>query len=182
MSIDINTGRILMAIVLAVVYWAVFRFYKRVSRRCRKKKCGCLRVKRIHKIMLPPDEGVSLRSPDKKLRWFVRRVVKLTFTQCPRCRWTELVKVDTDPISVWHLYWAKLHHRDQFELEDFTLIEAATRRLRKLYHEDGGRRGVERGDDASIDGNTTDTPPLGPTQALQDLFEELFQDDNNGQG
>src|SRR5574343_129094 len=122
-----NTSYIVGAIATVVFvtsYYFLYRAYKRIARRCRRGNCGRTDVKRVCKIILPVDElGISFKSSAGKRRWFIRRVVKLTFTVC-KCGWVELVKIDTDPISMWHAKWARRFHREQYYMEEPTLIEA----------------------------------------------------------
>jgi len=44
---------------------------------------------------------VFLRSPEGRRRWIYPARHQAAFTVC-KCGWTELVKIDTDPISLWH--------------------------------------------------------------------------------
>lgn len=155
----------LVALVAIALWWFLFRQYKRIARRCRKKDCGRTGVKRVSKILLPPGEAVSCRSPEGKLRWFIRRPVKLTFTVC-KCGWIELVKIDTDPISLWHAFWVKWFHREQYYLEDLPLIAVAQQRLRQLYL--GGKH-------VHLDPQTSDTPPLSLRSLFRDYYEELAE-------
>ncbi len=150
-----------IAVIILVVCWAIHRFYKKVARRCRKKTCGRIDVKRVCKILLPQDESISYRSPAGKWRWFIRRPVKLTFTVC-KCGWVELVKIDTDPMSVWHAKWANKFHREQYYLEDFELVDAARRKIRSLYLEHR---------QTSLDDQASDTPPL----SLYAIFKEQLE-------
>lgn len=171
--LDVLSQNVLMKINLIFVIASLLvlffshRLYKRVGRRCRRKECGRLFVKRACKILLPPDQVVSFYSRQgekRKLRWFIRRPVKLTFSSC-RCRWVELVKIDLDPISVWHAYWVKWFHKRQYYLEESDLVEAAQRKLRQLYHK-GSRY-------ESLDAQATDTPPISLNTLFRDCFEEL---------
>jgi hypothetical protein len=154
-----------VALAAIGLYWFLFRQYKRIARRCRKTDCGRTGVKRVSKILLPPGEAVSSRSPAGKWRWFIRRPVKLTFTIC-KCGWIELVKIDTDPISLWHALWVKWFHREQYYLEDQPLIAVAQQRLRQLYL---GRK------HSNLDPQTSDTPPLSLRSLFRDYYEELSE-------
>jgi hypothetical protein len=156
---------VVVAVAAIALYWFLFRLYKRIARRCRKKDCGRTGVKRVCKILLPPGEAVSWRSPAGKWRWFIRRPVKLTFTIC-KCGWMELVKIDTDPISLWHASWVKWFHREQYYLEDQPLIGVAQQRMRQLYL--GGKH-------ASLDPQASDTPPLSLRSLFRDYSEELSE-------
>jgi hypothetical protein len=152
-----------VVVVTIALGWFSYRLYKRIARRCRKKNCGRTDLKRVCKILLPPDEVVSCRSPEGRWRWFIRRPIKLTFTIC-RCGWIELSKIDTDPISLWHALWVKWFHREQYHLDDQHLIEAAQRKLRQLYL--GGRH-------SNLEAEASDTPPLSLRSLFRDYFEEL---------
>lgn len=160
------------AIVVAILAlgWFGYRFYKRIGRRCRRKDCGRTGVKRVSKILLPPDEAVSWRSIEGKWRWWIRRPIKLTFTVC-KCGWVELVKIDTDPISLWHAYWVKWFHKKQYHLGDQTLVEAARQKLRLLYL--GGKH-------ENLDPAATDTPPISLDSLFRDFFEEVSEILANG--
>jgi len=155
-----------VVVIVALAFGVFFRrLYKRIARRCRKKDCGRTDVKRVSKILLPPDEFVSARSPQGKWRWFIRRPIKLTFTVC-KCGWIELVKIDTDPISLWHALWVTWFHREQYHLEDPPLIEAAQRKLRQLYL--GGKH-------SSLDPQASDTPPLSSRSLFRDYYREISE-------
>lgn len=183
MNIDYIAGfAIGVALIILVfsLYGFYRRLYKRIARRCRKKGCGSTKVKRIHKIILPPDEIVSWRTPQieeerqkkkRKWRWFIRRCLKMTFSEC-ECGWTELVKIEIGPISVWHAKWAQRQHPEQYKLEEFRLIEVATRRIRRLFH--AGPNFIKgRDHELELEGQTSDTPPLSPTFFVDGLFDEL---------
>ena len=152
-----------LAVGAIVVCSFLYRLYKRIARRCRRIDCGRTGVNRVNKILLPPDETVSCRSPEGKWRWFIRRPVKLTFTVC-KCGWIELVKIDTDPISLWHALWVKRFHPEQYYLEDQPLVEAAQHKLRQLYL--GSKH-------SGLDQKASDTPPLSLFSIFRDYYEEL---------
>ena len=156
----------MVTIVIIVLYWFFYRAYKRIARRCRRSDCGRTGVKRVSRIVLPLDEHVSFKSPAGKRRWFIRRVVKLTFTKC-KCGWVELVKIDTDPISMWHAKWAKWFHKEQYYVEDSVLIEAAQRKFRQLYL--GSKH------TAKLDDQASDTPPLSLLTLVRDHLEEVSE-------
>ena len=159
-------GGVVLALFIGLSYCFLYRSYKRIARRCRKKDCGRTGVKRICKILPARDENiVSFKSPEGKPRWFVRRVIKLTFTQC-KCGWVELVKIDTDPMSLWHAWWAMKFHKDQFMFTEPKLMEAAQTKMRKLYL--GGKY-------EGLDPQTTDTPTLSPKSLFRDYFEEISE-------
>ena len=154
---------IVMVVVFFTIIWILHRLYKRIARRCRKKSCGRSDVKRICKIILPPEESISYRSPEGKWRWSIRRPVKLTFTSC-KCGWVELVKIDTDPISVWHAKWTERFHREQYYLEDWPLVQAAQHKIRTLYLHDKH---------LALDDQASDTPPLSLLSLFRDHLREL---------
>ena len=156
---------VVAAAAMVATSWFLTRLSKRVARRCRKKDCGRTDVKRVCKILLPPDEAVSTRSPAGRWRWFIRRPIKLTFTVC-KCGGIELVKIDTDPISLWHAFWVNWFHREQYRLEDPPLIEATQRTLRRLYL--GGRH-------SDLDPQASDTPPLSLGSLFRDYFREFSE-------
>lgn len=142
--------------------WFLYRLYKRIGRRCRRKDCGCT-LKRISKLLLPPDEVISFRSSEGRRRWWIRRVIKLTFTSCEK-HGVKLVKIDTDPISLWHAHWVQWFHREQYYLGDQALIEATRQKLRQLYL--GGKH-------EKLDPQSTDTPPINLGTFFQGFFEEI---------
>ena len=148
--------------------WFFHRLYKRIARRCRKKDCGRTDVKRVCKILLPPDEVVSCRSPEGSWRWFIRRPLKLIFTVC-KCGRVELVKIDTNPMSLW----VKRFHPEQYYLEDQHLVEATQRKLRQLYL--GGKH-------ANLDSQASDTPPLSLRSLFRDYIEGHPEDIESDQG
>lgn len=152
-----------MVVAIIAFGWFGYRFYKRIGRRCRRKNCGRTGVKRVSKILFPPDETVSCRSNKGQWRWFIRRPLKLTFTSC-KCSWVELVKIDADPISLWHAYWVKLVHKEQYYLDDQILAEAARRKIRQLYL--GGKH-------ENLAPEVTDTPPISLETLFRDFLEEL---------
>ncbi len=158
----------IVTIVTIALSWFSYRMYKRVARRCRRKDCGRLGVKRIYKIILPPDESIGFRSPNGKFRWFVRRPIKLTFTKC-KCGWIELVKIDTDPISTWHLLWTKCFHRSQFYTDEPELIPAALAKFRSIHL---GGLGAKN---QTLEPQASDTPPLSLKTILEDYAEELMR-------
>jgi hypothetical protein len=152
-----------IAVATIVLCWFFYRLYKRIARRFRKKDCGRTGVKRVCKILLPPDEVVSCRSPEGSWRWFIRRPLKLIFTVC-KCGRVELVKIDTDPLSLWHALWVKRFQPEQYYLEDQHLIEATQRKLRQLYL--GGKH-------SNLDSQASDTPPLSLRSLFRDYLEGL---------
>ena len=140
---------VVATIIAILVLWRLYRWYKKVGRRCTRVGCGRTDVKRIHKIQFAPDEAVCFHTSEGKWRWWVRRLIKLTFTEC-KCGWVELVKTDTDPMSMWHALWVKRFHPEQYYLTEQRLIEAYQRKLRKLYL--GGKHLLGH------NSQTTDTP------------------------
>lgn len=163
-----NTDFIVGVVAAAAAFtlgWLLHGLNKRIARRCRKKDCGRTDVKRVCKILLPPDEAVCCRSPEGRWRWFIRRPIKLTFVVC-QCGWIELVKIDTDPISLWHALWANWFHKEQYHLEDPPLVEATQRKLRQLYL--GGRF-------SNLDPQASDTPPLSLGSLFRDYFREFSE-------
>lgn len=160
-----NIYHIVGAIIVTafiVLGWYLYRVYKRFGRRCAIKGCGCMTTRRS-KILLAPDEMVSCRSPEGKRRWWIRRVIKLTFTICEK-HGAKLVKIDTDPISLWHALWVKWFHKEQYYLADQDLAEAARQKFRALYL--GSR--CER-----LDPGATDTPPISLDALLKGCFDEI---------
>jgi len=154
----------IIGVIVIVAFWCFMdRLKKRIARRCRRKNCGRTDVKRVGKILLPPDESISWRSPEGKRRWFIRRPIKLTFAVC-KCGWVELVKIDTDPISVWHSLYVKKYKPEQYNLDEWRFIEATERKLRQLYLGSGRR--------SDLDPQASDTPPI----SLQSLFEDYWNE------
>lgn len=155
----------IIAVAMFFSFGFFYRSYKRIARRCRRKGCGRTDVKRVCKILLPPDESVSWRSPGGKWRWFIRRPIKLTFTVCG-CKWVELVKIDTDPISMWHALWVKRFYNEQYFLADPVLTEVTRLKLRQLHY--GGKH-------ENLDPGATDTPLMSLDVLFQGCFDELFE-------
>jgi hypothetical protein len=154
-----------------VIVWFLYRCYKSFGRRCLEKKdrhkdtreyCGC-RLQRVHKILLAPDEGVSFRSQNGQWRWWIRRVIKFTFTKC-RVHGVKLVKIDFDPISMFHAFWVKWLHGSQYKMEEQELIKAFQAKAQQLYM-GGGHQ--------SLDGRVTDTPPFSLGSMVDGVFKEL---------
>lgn len=162
----------IIVVAIIVLSWFAHRQYKRIGRRCDGKDCGNTRVERICKILLPPDEIVSWRSPEGKWRWWIRRPIKLTFTVCEReekhsgVKRIRLVKIDKNPITVWHALYVRRYHREQYYLEDQNLAEITRQELRRLYL--GGKH-------ENLDPQNSDTPPLSLSALFQDYFEELSE-------
>lgn len=170
MNVYIIVGAII-AVAIIVLSWFFYRRYKDVGRRC---KCGNIHMERKCKIILAPDEVVSYHSSNGKWRWWIRRVVKLTFTICHRKDkheghdLTTSVKFDYDPISVFHAKWVQKHNNRQYYYTELELIEAAQRRIRELYL--GGRY-----KDPDLDASR-DTPPLSLESLFKDYFEKFTND------
>jgi hypothetical protein len=164
-TISITQAIIIIAFV--VLYWFLHRQYKRIGRRCCKKNCGRIDGQRIFKILLPPDEVISWRSSENKFRWFIRRTIKLTFRVC-KCGKIQLVKIDMNPISVWHAKWAKRWHPEQYHLTEQPLIMASQATIRQLYL--GGKNHNQ-----NSRSNTTDTPPLKAGTIFQ-CYWDMFSD------
>ena len=162
MNIYLIFGAIVSAFAVIAPGWFFYRLYKRIGRRCTIQDCGRT-LKRVSKILLPPDEVISLRSSKNRRRWWIRRVVKLTFTVCER-HGPKLVKIDTNPISLWHAYWVQWFHKEQYYLDDQSLVEATRKKLRELYM--GGRH-------ENLDPQVTDTPPISLGTLFIGFFEEL---------
>ncbi|HWX19429.1 MAG TPA: hypothetical protein VN578_05935 [Candidatus Binatia bacterium] len=114
------------AVLIFVIWWSLYRFYKQVGRRC--KNCGWLWVSRVHKIRFSEDEELPLGGRRKKLHWFfrrlarrkrwwIRRVKTETFAVCKCTRPYESVKRGKGPISVVHLFWVILTDPEQLDLD-----------------------------------------------------------------
>lgn len=145
MNIHIPTGPFylgcLVTLVAIIAYIFLYRLYKRIGRRCRKKNCGSIQVERKSLIFLADDETISLRSVDGKRRWFIWRVYSVTFAVCqdPKCGFKEFVKFNGGPFSYWHLWWVQKFKPEQLrgdqELENrfyFALRDLIDRRRNKI--------------------------------------------------
>lgn len=171
MNVYLIVGAVVVVAITAFS-WFAHRQYKRIGRRCDGKGCGNTRVKRICKILLPPDEVVSWRSPEDKWRWWIRRPIKLTFTVCEReekhdgVKRIKLVKIDKSPMSVWHAIYVKRYHKEQYYLTDIDLVEVTRQELRRLYL--GGKH-------ENLDSQASDTPPLSLGALFEDYLEELSE-------
>jgi hypothetical protein len=116
----------LIILFIFTLYQIIFRFYKKIGRRCKRKGCGAIfKQQRKYKIILASDEAIQFRSPRTgKRRWFIRRVRTITYTYCTRCKCGEIVKVTNGPISVVHAWSVKFRHPDQYK-EDWSINLAA---------------------------------------------------------
>ncbi|MEK7507895.1 MAG: hypothetical protein AAB602_02320 [Patescibacteria group bacterium] len=115
-------------VAVAITYWFAYRLYKMVGRRC---WCGrILGVMRRNEIRKASDESVSLRSPDKHFRWWIRRVCTETFQICV-CGKAVSVKLAKGPISVWHAYWVRFFDKRQF-IADPDLVFVSAQASRKM--------------------------------------------------
>jgi len=158
-----------LGIAFVLAWWGSYRMYKWGGRRCRRKGCGCiLKVKRIHKIYLADDESISAFAPKtRKLRWWIRRVVKLTFTECEKCKLIELVNYDTRPMSLWHAYYTKCMSKHEYWPDpryDQVFVQTIIKLRRSLM---GTLEPQDHLDDA---------PTLTLQKLLKELFEEVLQD------
>ena len=110
-----------VAVLAVIILWRGYRGYKHMSRRC--PGCGRPDVERKHFIFLPPSEvshKFSLFSPNSgKFRWFIRPVKTCTIAHCPNVeephRRIWVVKISSDPISLWHAWWTDWFHPEQYE-------------------------------------------------------------------
>ena len=173
-----------VGIAIGFVYCA-YRLYLRVGRRC--GKCGNIFTRRESEIYLPPDElltspwqslhkpsaaGVSLNVNVKwwrRYRWWVRRVITVTYSYCPSCRRRIVEKVGRGPISIWHLWWVKWFHREQYLGVHKHLVDAYARALR-------ANNSLERGGPSDFG----DDPPVN--LGLADWWQERIADESFGSG
>lgn len=172
MNFYLTVGAVAIFFVIALL-WFLYRIYKRLGRRCTIKNCGCT-LKRVHKMLHANDESISFRSPQGGRRWWIRRIFKVTFTRCPRHGY-RCVKVDRDPISMWHALWAKKFHPEQFiwdgEEEDQDLdkgmpnLTQAYREWVRILHL-GSRY-------EDLDSGSSDTPPISLDTLFQGIFDEI---------
>lgn len=152
----------IVAVVVIVAWWFLYRLYKRIARRCTKKDCG-KPTKRVHYIYLrPEDESFPIINADGKMRWFFRQVIKITLAECSssECKWVKLIRVDWEPISLWHLVWTYFRHRQEYDppkTEHALVIYGA---VRTLYH---GKHALD------LDPAATETPPV------PDLLDEFIE-------
>ena len=142
---------VILTICIIVLCYSCIRFYKRVGRRCRKKGCGSLHVRRISKIHLGPNETISLRSEEGKLRWWIRRVDKDTFSECLDCKHTEHVKTSWDQLSVIHAWWVRMTDKQQYEEDP---------RLNNIAYMANRDRLTRKHLATSENSVLTDTPPI----------------------
>ena len=164
-----------ITVVAIAISWRVYRIYKRISRRC--PVCGRPNVRRMHFIILPPEEvsrKFSLRSPtSSKFRWFVRRVRTCTFAHCQnnkeQHRRIWVVKTNTYPISLWHAWWTNWFHPEQYERPRMEYMLAMLKHSQEL-----ARFGSE-----ALCKDSTDTPNLleGILKALEDYFSQILGSD-----
>ena len=150
---------VVVAIAMIVICIFLHRRLKSVARRCR---CGKFR-KRSFKIVRLPGEVISWRDGNGHLRLFIRDVVKLTFAECGE-HGISLVKVDRDPISVWHALWVKRFHSEQYDIEEQTLFS-----VERLMPDLLGRR------KPSDDQKVGDPPPVSLNMLLQDLLDDISE-------
>jgi len=150
-----------MIVTVAMIVFGIFlhRRLKRIARRCR---CGKFRRRR-YKIVLLPGEAITWRDGNGRLRLFIRDVVKLTFAEC-ETDGVSLVKVDRDPVSVWHALWVKRFHPEQLDIEEQTLF-SVERSMPELL-------GIKRRGYAQEIG---DPPPVSLNALLQDMLDDLSE-------
>lgn len=157
MNIDLNSVKVRVAVVVAVaLVWFLYRMYKRFIIRKGKK--------RLSKILLLSKEKISLRSPiTGKLRWVIQPAIKLTFTDSNDRFGLELVKFDTDPITVLHAFKEKLVSPDQYHLEGLRFVRATEEKLGQIIK--------SLNEQGKLDAQASDT--LLPS--LRDLFKSFLE-------
>ena len=129
-TIILTTVCIVFVVIVALRY--LYNFYKSIGRRC--PRCGEWRRKknrRRYEIILANDEIISIKSPNGKLRWWIRRVTKLTFSTCESCNHIRLVKIDNSPVSIWHAWWIKFSDKKQY-MSSHELAFAYDRDIRQM--------------------------------------------------
>jgi|GEM_PF-1619633 hypothetical protein len=165
-----------------------------VKRRCRRKGCGNINVERIHRVFMSMEDEFSTywyrrEYPDSKyvstwvgkfyiwiwkkfdhtgyiaFRFYIRRVLKLTFVSCPHCGLVELVKIDFDPISIWHVKRTQRRDKQQFADLDSPLRFAAEHRFHQLRH----------GKTNAPDTEFSDIPPFSPAALLDTMVEDAIR-------
>ncbi len=125
--------RIVLSVAVFLIWHKLYRFYKNIGRRC--PKCGEWRKHknhRRHKIIMASDEMISTRSPAGKLRFWIRRIEKRTFSHCRSCDHIVLVKIDLGPMSILHAKWVELTDKEQF-FSDPVLDHVYDELVRKLW-------------------------------------------------
>jgi hypothetical protein len=95
-------------------------------------------------------------------RFYIRRVLKLTFVSCPKCGLVELVKIDFDPISIWHVRRIKRIDKQQFTDLYPKLRFAAEHRFDQLRH----------GKTTDPDSEFSDIPPFSPVDLLDAMVKD----------
>ena len=96
----------------------LYRLYKKIGRRC--NNCGSIfGIKRHHYIHLADDESISIwtsgKTGKRRLRWWIRRVLSITFSVCNDCNDMVIWTPSKNPISLWHAWWVKLFKPSQYK-------------------------------------------------------------------
>jgi hypothetical protein len=142
---------VVLTICFIIAFYFAYRLYKRVGRRCRKKGCGSLNVKRVNKIHFGPNETISLKSEENEWRWWIRRVDKETYSVCLDCEHIELVKTSLDQLSFFHGWWVSKVDKQQY-LEDPKLNNIAYQATLDRLN----RKHLAKSENSIL----TDTPPI----------------------
>jgi len=120
LNVNVNLGWV---VIIVIIIWVSYRLYKKYIMR------GGAR--RFSKILLRKGEKAAWRSPiTGKLRWAIKNPVKLTFMDCGMG--LELKKIDFDPITVWHVFYARWMYPDQENLNGLHFVKAAGSMLEQL--------------------------------------------------
>ena len=191
-----TTLSVIPPVLIICAAYAVYRLYLRVGRRC--GKCGNIfETQRHSEIYLPPDEFLislwkSLERPIdraahahdepsektppiprwkcwKRYRWWVRRVMTVTYSYCPKCRRRILEKVNRGPISVWHLWWTKWFHPEQYTCAFRHLVDAHARASLSP-------KNLDKGGPSDFG----DNPPVN--LGLSDLWQEFLEESGSESG
>ena len=145
-------------VLLVIIVVITDRVLKLIKRRC--PKCGSLfGIKRPCQMTLADDEDISLRSPEGKRRYFIRRIETEVFSLCTKCGYGYSVKTSREPISCLHAKCHKSQFLEDSKLKQLSFGNAWDRKNRK--HLD-------------LDKDTSDTPPFDPVGELLDKVGEVL--------
>lgn len=152
-----------------ICYWLFILIAKRVKRRCANPRCGRIfSMVRLNQIRLGSGETISLRSPEGRLRYYIRRVETETFAICTKCGHGRSIKVSGEAISCVHAKWVWCFNRQQY-YEDPKLGHISFHAARQRNN----RTQLDPDKDKS------DTPPLHVIAEVAERIERILDPGNS---